>query len=255
MIAPYACPVCQNALAWIAQYNAWYCHSCQQHRQPIQAAPASAAGQATPPALAPLAPGATLWNQNFFRIRIKVLAIVPHCFIEDQVGLQIGYCRRQWFKLREDFRVYVNEQVAQELFRIQEMKRSKHLQRETWQQGRLVAHYTIVDSPSGQAVGHVRWRSLGWSSLSEWHMYSPTGQLLGLVQSNNIIPQRLIVTLQGQTVATIEPQFKIIGGEWIINAQWFPPSADRRILVSCAILIGMPRRGGEGGDTGPGGPG
>jgi len=244
--ASYPCPVCHNPLTWIAQYNAWYCYACKQYRQPAQAVAPSqpAGGPAAPAAHAPQAQVPNLWNQNVYRIRRKVIALAQQYYVEDQQGRQIGYSKQKMFKLKEDIRVFANDQMTQELFRIQQTNWS-----DAWGQ------FAIIDSASGQAVGHVRRKALASIVRSEWEMYNAANQLVGgiyektgralarrFVPMGKLIPAKMEVTLQGQTVATIDQQFKVIGDLWDINAQGFPPNADRRVLVSCAILMGMIER-------------
>jgi uncharacterized protein YxjI len=225
-------------LTWIAQYNRWYCYTCQQYREPA----ASAAPAAAPAAYAAAVP--TLWNQNFYRIRRKVLAIAQQYYVEDHQGAQIGYSKQTMFKLKEDIRIYSNETMTQELFRIQQTNWS-----DAWGQ------FAIIDSASGQPVGHVRRKALASILRSEWEMYNAASQLLGgiyekagrglarrFLPGGSLIPQKMEVTQGGQTIATIDQQFKVIGDIWEINAQGFPPAADRRVLVGCAILMGMIER-------------
>lgn len=248
--ASYPCPVCRNALTWIAQYNAWYCYSCKQYHQPAPAAAPAQAAQAptAPQAHAPAASVPNLWNQNFYRIRRKVIALAQQYYVEDQQGNQIGYSKQKMFKLKEDIRVYTNDQMTQELFRIQQTNWS-----DAWGQ------FAIIDSASGLAVGHVRRKALASIVRSEWEMYNAANQLVGgiyekagrglarrFVPMGALIPQKMEVTLQGQTVATIDQQFKIIGDLWDINAQSFPHTADRRVLISSAILMGMIERAQQG---------
>lgn len=237
--ASYPCPVCRTALTWVAQYNSWYCYTCKQYRPP---APAASPTQSVPGQVP------NLWNQNFYRIRRKILAMAQQYYVEDQQGNQIGYSKQAMFKLKEDIRVFASEQMVQELFRIQQTNWS-----DAWGQ------FAIVDSASGVPVGHVRRKALASMVRSEWEMYNATGQLVGgiyektgralarrFVPMGALIPSKLEVTLQGQTVATIDQQFKVIGDLWDIHAQAFPPTADRRVLLASAILMGMIERGHQG---------
>jgi hypothetical protein len=238
--------VCRKPLTWVAQYNAWYCYSCQQYRQPLPTT--TAAPYAAPTQAQAQAQVSNLWNQNAYRIRRKVLALAQQYFVEDPQGRQIGYSKQAMFKLKEDIRVYANEQMAHELFRIQQTNWS-----DAWGQ------FAIVDSASGQPVGHVRRKAIASMVRSEWELFNSASQLVGgiyektgralarrFVPMGALIPAKLDVTLQGQTVATINQQFKVIGDLWDIDAKRFPPQADRRVLVSCAILMGMIERGQQG---------
>ena len=243
------CPVCKNALTWVEQYKQWYCYSCKAYRQPAQAsAPAVAAAPAAPVAAAAAPQPGSLWFQNFYRIRRKVLAIAQQYFVEDANGRQLAYSRQKMFKLKEDIRVYSDENMVQELFRIQQQNWT-----DVWGQ------FAIVDSATNTVVGFVRRKALKSIIKGEWELFDPYQRLFGhikqetgralvrrFVPMGGLVPDKLTVELNGQTVATIDQQFKVIGDIWDINAQWTPPQLDRRVLLGCAILMGMIERGQQG---------
>src|SRR3990172_2846008 len=86
-------------------------------------------------------------------------------------------------------------------------------------------------------------------------LFDPYGRLFGQIKQETgralmrrfmpmggLVPDKLTVELNGQTVAVIDQQFKGIGDAWEINAQWTPPALDRRVLLAAAILMGMIER-------------
>ncbi|MGQ0798203.1 MAG: hypothetical protein ACT4OI_10150 [Methanobacteriota archaeon] len=114
-MASNACPVCGTPLVFVQQYNAWYCQKCQQYRQPGATAPGLAAPAAT-------AAMGDLWRQNYYRLRKKALAIVNQYWIEDQGGRMLGYSKQKFLRLKEDIRIYTDENMTTELFRIQQQQ-------------------------------------------------------------------------------------------------------------------------------------
>ena len=103
---------------FIQQYGQWYCHNCKQYAPPVQqpAQQQYAASQAQPVQIAPI------WSQNFYRIRKKVLTIWNKYWIEDQQGNILGFSKMKMFKLKEDIRIYTDENMTQELFSIQQQQ-------------------------------------------------------------------------------------------------------------------------------------
>ena len=236
------CPVCGKALTWVEQYKQWYCYSCQAYRQPAVQAAAPGSQPTAPAAVAPQ-PG-SLWFQNSYRIRRKVLAIAQQYFIEDGQGRPLAYSRQKMFQLREDIRVFSDENMAQELFRIQQTNWT-----DMW------GEFVVVDSASNTRVGSIRRKALKSLVKGEWDLFDPYQRLVGQIKQatgralvrrfvpmGQLVPDKLTIELNGQPVATIDQQFKVIGDIWDINAQWTPATLDRRVLLACALLMGMIER-------------
>src|SRR3989304_3192661 len=124
MTATTACPGCGAPLQWVAQYGQWWCAKEQKYYPAGQAPAAAAPAQTAAPARAS-APAATkavpsLWTQNFYRIRKKVLALTGQYWIEDHAGTQLGYSKQKLLRFKEDIRVYADQSMARELFQIRQ---------------------------------------------------------------------------------------------------------------------------------------
>jgi len=226
------CPTCGKPLSWIQQYNQWYCYAEQKYHAP-----------ATSPA-AQAQPAGGLWFQNFYRIRKKVIALAQQYYIEDQAGRPLGYSRQKMFQLKEDIRVFTDDTMSRELFRIQQQNWT-----DVW------GEFAVVDSATNVKVGSIRRKALKSLLKGEWDLFDPYGRLFGQIKQETgralmrrfmpmggLVPDKLTVELNGQTVAVIDQQFKVIGDAWEINAQSTPPALDRRVLLGCAILMGMIER-------------
>ena len=226
------CPTCGKPLSWIQQYNQWYCYAEQKYHAPA----ASPAAQAQP--------GGGLWFQNFYRIRKKVIALAQQYYIEDHAGRQLGYSRQKMFQLKEDIRVFADDTMSRELFRIQQLNWT-----DVW------GEFAVVDSAANVKVGSIRRKALKSILKGEWDLFDPYGRLFGQIKQETgravmrrfmpmggLVPDKLTVELNGQTVAVIDQQFKVIGDAWEINAQWTPAALDRRVLLAAAILMGMIER-------------
>ena len=54
-----------------------------------------------------------------------------------------------------------------------------------------------------------------------------------------LIPEKMHLDMNGQILADINQEFKIIGDIWIMNCQMVSSNFDRRVLLDCILLMGM----------------
>ena len=233
----------------MAQYGQWWCAKEQKYYPAGQAPAAAAPAQTAAPARAS-APAATqavpsLWTQNFYRIRKKVLALTGQYWIEDHAGTQLGYSKQKLLRFKEDIRVYADDSMTRELFQIRQTQIL-----DIW------GTFAIVDSATNAILGYVRRRALTSSFIAdEWEMRDPYNNLVGEIKESTgrglarkylpgggLIPEKLTMTLGGQPVAYINQQFKIIGDIWEIQCQNLPATFDRRVFLGGVILMGMIER-------------
>ena len=57
-----------------------------------------------------------------------------------------------------------------------------------------------------------------------------------------LIPEKMHLEMNGQILADINQEFKIIGDIWTMNCQMVPSNFDRRVLLACILLMGMIER-------------
>ncbi len=240
-----ACPVCKGPLTWVQQYGQWWCPTCKQYRAPAPAPQASAATAPAGAAPAARAMPPSLWAQNFYRIRKKVLALTGQYWIEDANGQQLGYSKQKLLKLKEDIRVFADDTMSRELFQIRQTQIL-----DIW------GTFAIIDSPTNTVLGYIRRRALASSFVAdEWEMRDPFNNLVGEIKESTgrglarkylpgggLIPEKLTMTLGGQPVAYINQQFKIVGDIWEIHSQALPPTFDRRVFLGGVILMGTVER-------------
>ncbi len=177
-IAATACPACGRPLAWVAQYGQWWCANEKKYYppgpEPAGVAPAteSAPAQASMPPTAQPVP--TLWTQNSYRIRKKVLALTGQYWIEDQAGNQLGYSKQKLLRLKEDIRVYADQTMARELFQIRQTQIL-----DVW------GTFAIVDSGTNAILGYIRRRALASSFVrDEWEMRDQSNNLVGEIKES-----------------------------------------------------------------------
>lgn len=230
------CPVCGSPMTFVQQYNQWWCGRCNTYQVPASQ-PAAQAGATAPPE--------GLWFQNYYRLRKKALAVVNQYWIEDAAGRALAYSRQKLLRFKEDIRVFADDSMAQELFRIQQLQVM-----DMW------GRFAIIDSTSGAGVGMVRRRAMASAFVrDEWEVWDAAGQLVGGIYEEKgrglarkwlpggaLIPEKMMLTLGGQPVATIDQQFKVVGDIWDVTCVAVPPAFDRRVLLGACLLMSMVER-------------
>lgn len=187
----------------------------------------------------------SLWFQNYYRLRKKALAVVNQYWIEDASGRQLAYSRQKLLRLKEDIRVFSDEAMTQELFRIQQQQVM-----DAW------GRFSVIDSATHLPVGMIRRKALSSAFVrDEWEVYDAAGQLVGGIYEEKgrglmrkwlpggkLIPEKMTLSLGGRPVATIDQQFKVIGDIWEVNCTAVPPTFDRRVLLGGCLLMSMVER-------------
>ena len=186
-----------------------------------------------------------IWHQNYYRIRKKVVAIANQYRIEDAKGSSLGYSRQKIIKIKESIKVFTDDSMTTELFRIQQEQIMDmwgtfavidsamntcvgKLQRQPLSSGFYKDEYLILDA-DGRKVGRVVERA-------------GRGLLRKYVPGGSLVPEKMTVEFHGREVAEIKQQFKVIGDIWEVDCSRFPPQFDRRTLISCMLLMGMIER-------------
>lgn len=227
------CPKCGVQLP----EDARFCSSC--------ASPISSASNPTTGAPALPQKQSPIWYQNYYRIRKKVVAIANQYWIEDQQGNSLGYTKQKLLKLKEDIRIYTDESMNTELFRLQQQQIM-----DMW------GTFAIIDSATNICVGKLKRQAISSGLVKdEYLLLDPNGQQVGRVVESTgrglarkwipgggLIPEHVAVEFNGQEVAQIRQQFKIIGDIWEVDCSRVPAQFDRRTLLGCMIMMGMIER-------------
>jgi len=147
------------------------------------------------------------FNGKSFTVRRKFFKLFGGAFqLLDESNAVIGYSRQKAFKLKEDIRVFTDEQMTVELLTI----RARNIID-------FSGTYDVCDPMSGgAALGSLRRK--GWKSIvrDEWLVFGADGSEIGLIREddgglailrrfiawvNLISPQRYSVMADGRTVA------------------------------------------------------
>jgi hypothetical protein len=185
-----------------------------------------------------------IWYQNFYRIRKKVLALGDRYWIEDDQGRSLGFAKRKMLRLMEDMRVFTDENLTCELFRIQQEQIF-----DAW------GTFAVIDSASNACVGKIR-RRLSSSIVADEYLLLDLqdrqigriveGSGMGLVRKyiplGGLVPEQVSIEYYGQKVGEIKQRFRVIGDTWEVDCCKIPPNLDRRVLLASILLMGMIER-------------
>lgn len=232
------CPKCGKQMSYIMEHKQWYCYTCKQYRQ------SQKQQQYSKPAAQPLSVSG-LWNQNYYRIRKKVLTIWNKYWIEDKSGRALGFSKQKMFKLKENIRIFSDENMTHELFKIGQQQIV-----DMW------GKFAVIDSQTNTHLGYLQRKALKSGFVKdEWNILNAANQQIGriyeetgrglarkYIPGGKLIPEKVFLELHSKVVAEIKQKFKIIGDIWELDCRNVPKDLDRRVVLSCMLLMGMIER-------------
>jgi hypothetical protein len=177
-----------------------------------------------------------------YLLKRQVLALTGKIRLYSPDGTLLLYSQQKMFKLREDIRVYNDEERSQELLYIQARNIID-----------FSAAYDVIDSLSGEKVGVLRRKGLRSLLRDEWQILDPMDQPLAILQEDNItramlrrillgslLPQDYDVLIGETRVADLRQRFNLFRYE--MDLDFSMDSArrlDRRLGIAAAILLGI----------------
>ncbi len=154
-------------------------------------------------------------------------------------GELLFYSKMKAFKLKEDIRLYTDETMQQEIFRIHARKIFD-----------LSATYDVIDAGNEQPIGALRRKGLKSMLQDEWAILDTAGGevatvrednvLLALVRRflTNLIPQNFQVTVGSQTVGTFKQNFNPFLTRLTVDfSNDTAQLLDRRLGLAAAVMI------------------
>lgn len=158
---------------------------------------------------------------------------------QDEVVL---FSEQKMFKLREDIRIYSDEQKSQELLLI---KARQMLD--------FSAAYDVTDATSGQKVGALRRKGLKSILKDEWEVLDPADNVIGLCFEDNmqlallrrfllgnLLPQNYDLTIGQTRAADLKQRFNLFRYEMDIDFSMDTTRMlDRRLGIAAAALLAI----------------
>ena len=174
-----------------------------------------------------------------YTIRRKVLKLfggVFHVFGPD--GELVFYSKQKAFKLREDIRLYNDENMTEEILLIQARNIID-----------FAAAYDVIDSVNGQKVGALRRK--GWESMfrDQWMIMDADDNEVGIIMEDsglmaflrrflsNLIPQEFYAEVTGERVCNYKQHFNPFVYKLDVNLTTEANAFDRIICLAGGILL------------------
>ncbi|OYT33972.1 MAG: hypothetical protein B6U87_02745 [Candidatus Aenigmarchaeota archaeon ex4484_52] len=157
-------------------------------------------------------------------------------YVYDESKHLVFYSKQKAFKLKEDFRIYSNENQTKELLRIK-----------TPEIFDIGATYSVFDTSNSENIGAIKRQAIKSFFKDEWIFLSndkaeigklteksTTGALLSRII--RLIPQQYVILANNRIIAKIRRHFNpfILKYTLEINPE---PIIDRRLLISAVILL------------------
>ena len=182
----------------------------------------------------------SIFSHDHYLLRKQAIALTGRFRIYDPQGNMVMYSHQKAFKLREDIRVYIDEQMTSEVLYIQARQIVD-----------FSAAYDVIDPATGQKVGALRRK--GWRSLmqDEWEILDVYDRPYGIMKEDSLplallrrllgglVPQNYDVIVHTQRVADFRQNFNPF--TYRLNMDFSMDSMnqfDRRLGIASGILLG-----------------
>jgi hypothetical protein len=185
-------------------------------------------------------------NERFdhpsYTIRRKVFTVAGAKFhIYDPAGQLVFYTKQKAFKLKEDIRLFSDENMAEELLVLQ---------------ARTVIDfgvtYDVFDSVTQETVGSLRRKGMKSMLRDEWLVFDPDGREVGVIKEDStglavlrrmhevfslILPQAHHLEMDGQTVGTYRQNRNPFVHKTMVELANGDSGLDRRLGIATGVLL------------------
>ena len=182
----------------------------------------------------------SIFQYSNYLLRRQTLALTGKFRLYDPMGNLVMFSEQKMFRLREDIRVYADENKTQEVLGIQARQIID-----------FSAAYDVVDTVLNQKVGALRRK--GWRSLlrDEWEVLDANDNVIGMLFEDSVglallrrlllgslLPQNYDMTLDETRVADLRQNFHLFRYELNLDFSMDPSQRlDRRLGIAAGILL------------------
>ena len=175
-----------------------------------------------------------------YLLKRQALALTGKFRFYDPAGKQVMFSEQKMFKLREDIRVYADENKTQEVLSIKARQIMD-----------FSAAYDVVDTAMNQKVGALRRK--GWSSLlrDEWEVLDAADNVRGLLFEDSVglallrrfllgswLPQNYDISFGETRVADLKQEFNLFRYELHLDFSMDKDGQlDPRLGIAAGILL------------------
>ena len=183
-----------------------------------------------------------IFQHERYLLKRQVLALTGKLRIYDPLDNLVLFSEQKMFKLREDIRVYADDQKTQEVLSIKARQVID-----------ISAAYDVVDSSSDQKVGALRRKGLRSLLRDEWEVLDQGDQIVGLLFEDSIglallrrlllgslLPQNYDLTMGMDRVADLKQRFNLFA--YNLDIDFSMDNArklDHRLGIAAAILLAV----------------
>lgn len=182
-----------------------------------------------------------VYSYQSYLLKRQVLALTGKIRLFSPQGSLVGFSEQKMFRLREDIRLYADEQKMQELL---------------WIQARQVldfaAAYDVIDSRQSVKVGALRRKGFRSMLRDQWEILDANDMLIGGLQEDSagrallrrfllgsLLPQRYDVFFGESVVANFGQRFNLFRYEMELDFRAdISHALDRRLGLAAAVLLG-----------------
>ena len=182
----------------------------------------------------------SIFQHQSYLLKRQVFALAGTFRFFDPSGNQVMFSQQKMFKLREDIRVYADENKTQEVLSIKARQIVD-----------FSAAYDVVGTAMNQKVGALRRK--GWSSIlrDEWQVLDANDNQIGVLFEDSMglallrrfllgswLPQNYDMTLGDVRVADLKQNFNLFRYEMVIDFSMDPSKRlDPRLGIAAGILL------------------
>ena len=175
-----------------------------------------------------------------YLLKRQVFALTGKFRYYDPMGNLVMFSEQKMFKLREDIRVFADENKMQEVLQIKARQIID-----------FSAAYDVIDSAYNQKVGVLRRKGMRSILRDEWEVLDANDQLIGMLFEDSpglamlrrlllgsLLPQNYDLTIRDQRVADLKQRFNPFRYELDIDFSFDPvKTLDRRVGLAVGILL------------------
>ena len=188
-------------------------------------------------------------------LRMKVMAIAPQFYVRDKHNRQIAYVRQKLFKLKENIRVFADEQQTRLMYSIKA--------------DRIIdfnAAYGLTDAQTGQTFGSLRRKGMRSLWKAAYEVHDENGQplyfiseesafmrlldgifselpIIGLLSGYVFNPSYLVKNGSGKTVMRMKKQPALWEGVFKMEAfsKSLSPADQKRLMLGLFMVVVLER--------------
>ncbi len=175
-------------------------------------------------------------------LKRQVFALTGKLRFYNSQGQLVLFSEQKMFKLKEDIRVFADEQKTQEVLSIKARQIVD-----------FSAAYDVVDSTTGEKVGALRRKGLKSILKDEWEVLDPSDKVIGLLFEDNmtlamlrrlilgnLLPQNYDLTIGSERVADLKQRFNLFRYEMDLDFSLDTAhKLDPRLGLAAAVLLAI----------------